>query len=201
MDTDYGDESQTREHRAGAWILLIIGVSAIGLGLFQFRQSVFKPFAVTSNFRTEAQLEQERLDELKTKDTDGDGITDFDELHVFNTSPYLTDSDSDGFTDKEELESGNDPNCPEDKECGPLNNDFFAVEQPFSVEPIVEADEANQELIDTLLNPSPAQIRQLLIESGIAQDEVDALDDETLIELYRESLEEVQAQNEETPDL
>lgn len=199
MDSEHHDESQPREHRAGAWILLIVGVAAFGLGIFQFRESVVAPFAVKSQFKTQEQKEQERLDELKMKDTDQDGITDFDESYVFNTSPYLEDSDSDGMSDKEELESGRDPNCPEGKECGPLGDSFATTEDAFGTEPSVDSEEAQTELIDAMLNPSPEQIRKLLIDSGVSKEEVDALDDDTLTALYQESLKEVQAESPSLP--
>jgi hypothetical protein len=36
-------------------------------------------------------------------DTDGDGISDGDEVHVYGTNPLLTDSDGDGASDSQEL--------------------------------------------------------------------------------------------------
>lgn len=54
---------------------------------------------------------------LRTKDTDQDELSDYDEMYIWNTSPYLSDTDSDGYTDKEEVESGNNPNCPKGKNC------------------------------------------------------------------------------------
>jgi len=199
MDSDYGDELQPREHRAGAWILLVVGLAAIGLGIFQFGDTIASPFRVESNYKTADQLEQERLDAMKTKDTDLDGITDFDETYVFNTSPYLDDSDSDGFTDKEELESGNDPNCPEGKVCGPLEDRFASPEGVVEAAPATDTSQTELEMIDAMLNPTPDQIRQLLIDSGVEKSEVDSLDDETLIRLYQESLTEVQSNSALTP--
>src|SRR3989339_586292 len=55
--------------------------------------------------------------DLYAKDTDGDGLSDGDELDLYKTSPYLEDSDSDGFSDKNEIDSEHDPNCPEGREC------------------------------------------------------------------------------------
>jgi hypothetical protein len=37
------------------------------------------------------------------KDSDGDGITDFDEIERFGTNPYNIDSDGDGISDKDEI--------------------------------------------------------------------------------------------------
>ncbi|MDO8261162.1 MAG: hypothetical protein Q7T50_06775, partial [Candidatus Magasanikbacteria bacterium] len=54
---------------------------------------------------------------LRLKDTDNDGLNDWDELNVYLTSPYLEDSDSDGFKDGEEITNGNNPNCAAGAEC------------------------------------------------------------------------------------
>jgi len=51
------------------------------------------------------------ISDLSGKDTDADGLSDYDELEVFFTSPYLGDSDSDGFSDKDEIKAGTHPNC------------------------------------------------------------------------------------------
>jgi outer membrane protein OmpA-like peptidoglycan-associated protein len=49
-------------------------------------------------------------DPLK-KDTDGDGLSDYDEIFVYHTDPLKADSDSDGFKDGEEvLTYKTDPN-------------------------------------------------------------------------------------------
>jgi pimeloyl-ACP methyl ester carboxylesterase len=47
-------------------------------------------------------------DPLKT-DTDGDGLTDGDELHIYHTDPLLADSDHDGANDVSELWAGTNP--------------------------------------------------------------------------------------------
>lgn len=44
------------------------------------------------------------------KDTDGDGIDDGVEVHVYQTSPTQVDSDGDGVNDALEVEAGSDPN-------------------------------------------------------------------------------------------
>ena len=45
----------------------------------------------------------------KDYDTDGDGISDNDEIFVLGTGVLATDSDNDGLTDSEELDLGSDP--------------------------------------------------------------------------------------------
>ncbi len=43
-------------------------------------------------------------------DTDGDGLTDGDEINVYHTNPLLADSDNDGVSDGMEIAAGTDPN-------------------------------------------------------------------------------------------
>jgi len=42
-------------------------------------------------------------------DTDNDGITDDDEINIYNTNPNSSDSDGDGYKDGEEIVFGHDP--------------------------------------------------------------------------------------------
>lgn len=45
-------------------------------------------------------------------DTDGDGLTDGDEVNVWHTNPLVADTDGDGFLDGQEVQNGFDPNGP-----------------------------------------------------------------------------------------
>jgi uncharacterized repeat protein (TIGR01451 family) len=42
-------------------------------------------------------------------DTDGDGLSDGDEVHVYHTNPLLWDTDGDGISDGVEVKTGSDP--------------------------------------------------------------------------------------------
>lgn len=48
-----------------------------------------------------------------TIDSDNDGLTDSDELDIYNTNPYKRDTDGDGITDGDEIKRGTDPNDPD----------------------------------------------------------------------------------------
>ena len=45
----------------------------------------------------------------ETADSDGDGISDFDEIFTYDTDPWLADSDGDGVHDGDEVDDGTDP--------------------------------------------------------------------------------------------
>jgi len=44
-----------------------------------------------------------------TKDSDNDGLTDYEEIKKYKTDPEKSDTDEDGYTDKEEIDGGYDP--------------------------------------------------------------------------------------------
>lgn len=52
---------------------------------------------------------QKRTGKDASQDSDGDGITDFDEVTIYRTDPRVADSDSDGFVDGVEVLNGYDP--------------------------------------------------------------------------------------------
>jgi len=42
-------------------------------------------------------------------DTDGDGLSDFEEIYIYNTNPHLMDTDGDGYADKTEIQNNYNP--------------------------------------------------------------------------------------------
>ena len=94
----------------------------------------------------------ERVSESVFRDSDGDGITDYDEISIFNTDPYSADSDGDGFIDGVEVENGFDPTDPKrevaivhesPKEKGVVRADILKVERIEAVQedgPIPDTD-------------------------------------------------------------
>ena len=113
---------------------------------------------------------------MQQKDTDLDGLSDYDELYVYQTSPYLPDTDSDGFLDFEEIQNNQDPNCPAGQDCG---TGF-------------ETKGVTPELPGLSADLPVEQIRLLLIQGGMTEEQVNAIDDETLRQLYLETLEETE---------
>ena len=53
--------------------------------------------------------EEEHGTSIYQTDSDGDGFSDFEEVIWYGSNPLLTDSDGDGFGDFEEVECGSDP--------------------------------------------------------------------------------------------
>lgn len=171
------DSGRSRKYLFGV-VVGLLGVTLV-LGVLQISQTLSSPFVFDGNQATGIDARKtaavQTLDELRQQDTDEDTLDDYAELYVFGTSPYTPDSDSDGYSDAEEIESGNDPNCPATQDCD-------IVSGSKSAELSEQADVATE-----LLNVD--QIRALLVSSGAAQADVDALTDDEVVDLYQALLE------------
>jgi len=172
------DTRSTKEKVTVAFVL-ITAFFAIILGVTQFSTSAKKPLndlmALTANGDSISN-EVSTVLAQQQKDTDGDGLSDYDELNVYSTSPYLADSDSDGISDKEEIDGGHDPNCPGSDTC-------FRVETGLSQD-LSQADQT------TLLNAQsdPTVLRELLLKNGFPKTQLDSITDEQLLSTYQQAI-------------
>lgn len=186
---------------------------------WQFKRSLSEPFEYKGNkdssFYAEtigaqdlASQEGDSEEALRNKDTDNDGISDWDELYFYKTSPYLEDSDSDGFTDKEEIDNEKDPNCPAGRDCyssGIIDGDKTAASEQTSSEDsalstLLEQlgyDENSTAPGETMPDPvsigallggelDAATLRQLLLQNGMQKEILDQISDEQLLASLRE---------------
>lgn len=199
----FGNANLTATQKTGFVFLLIFGVLALGLAGVQMRNSIFGPFLAPVAEDTSRVAAQASLDEtirLQRIDTDHDGITDYQETHFYNTSPYLPDTDSDGKKDKEEIDAGTDPLCAQGKTCGALTDTFTATEKTVIGSPIQATvgltdviagsdglSEAGSDIISLL--DDPKALREAILKSGkISKEELEKIDDVTLLNLSKNIL-------------
>lgn len=101
-----------------------------------------------------------RVGEAILKDSDNDGITDFDEISLYNTNPFSADSDNDGFTDEAEILGGYNPNdaaqeasikfeSPKDTEV--IREDVFVVDS-IVADQAVEANEREAKVAPAIIS-------------------------------------------------
>lgn len=112
--------SLTAHQKFGLGIFVVIAGATFVFGYFRINKNIILPLYRSESYftiKTTEELEDARQKRLKEQDTDSDGISDFDELYVFRTSPFLEDSDSDGINDGDEIADQTDPNCPRGKTC------------------------------------------------------------------------------------
>ena len=104
-----------RQQKIAVVFLAIFGILIIVFWGLQFSTKLNKPFSIGKNLKPSTNA---TTTDPSLKDSDGDGLSDYDEVNIYHTSPYLEDSDSDGITDNQEVTQGSDPNCPSGKVCG-----------------------------------------------------------------------------------
>ena len=180
-------------------------VLTLVLAVVSLRTSIHMPFRAPKQLlqnsqdllaRQRADAEALRLTET-AKDTDGDGILDQDEVNVFRTSAYLTDTDSDGVTDGEEVRLGTDPNCPPDRDCyGFVTTNADAMPVAGGDEPSTTGTAPTLEQARPPETLSPQEIRAYFARTGLAPaEQVAALPDEGVVELYRRVYEQLRSVN------
>jgi Bacterial TSP3 repeat len=181
----------------GILLFTLIGASALVLGIMSTNKNISAPFSIDPNAtaRVSAALSGDMtaaaLEALKKQDTDGDSLSDYDELNAYHTSPYIKDSDSDAIPDGVEIKNGTNPNCPEGKDCGvpaPLTN-VPAANSNNGIDlllPNSSADDASSGNVSA--KPSASEIRSLLKEQGLGDNILSTVDDKTLLDLYEQSV-------------
>lgn len=168
------------------WFILGVGIAALALGAVQFRQNLKSPFNLVArqqNANVNSAPQDQTLLALQAKDTDKDGISDYDELYKYNTSPYIADSDSDGIPDGTEIKNGTDPNCPQGKTCGVIQDNENGNANG-NTNAVVGNENTNETAV--LGQVTASQIREALISAGASKTEIDAIDDATLLKSYQD---------------
>ncbi|MCH7492432.1 hypothetical protein IID19_02450 [Patescibacteria group bacterium] len=193
-----GNEKHEQDVRKKVFVsLVVLSFLALGFGGWHIGRQLQSPFeskpdtnsssiADSTGSRQGATTPVVRIESLRDKDTDGDGLSDYDELYVFKTSPYIADSDSDQINDKAEVDQGTDPNCPEGTECGRsiTNNstdELFTDLLPEQALPDTENE------ID-LSNLSVDELRVILRDSGASEELLSQISDDELLDTYQELL-------------
>lgn len=211
----------TKEQQISVGILSVCGIIALVLSVQRIRAGIINPFTVaTSKFisakQTVNNLDAARLEEdaSKRRDTDGDGLSDYDEVHSYGSSPFLSDTDGDGIPDNVELAHGTNPACPEGQRCATSVIDVSALASTNTLDVPVDIAKLSTGVGDqfyasfqqginekkaqiasdtgstsTLLRQDlvrdPAEIRRVILESGkIDKATLDLITDAQLLQLY-----------------
>lgn len=183
-------------------VLIVFATLMIVVWAVEFKRGLTEPFAYKEENQpavgTSAGGQDASTEALKTKDTDGDSLSDWDELNIYKTSPYLEDSDSDGLKDGAETKSGTDPNCPEGRVCygagGNIENPSGSASSSSSVnqlattsQPALNSVNLSEAELKKLLDGSldAAGLRKILLDSGMDKKILDQFSDEELIKNYK----------------
>jgi len=178
--------SKTNGTKALTGAVLIIGVSALFYGGYSIAQQVITPF--TAPVPTGIDLselapktEEEELEALKLADSDQDTLSDYDEIHIYNTSPYIRDTDSDGFSDAQEIAEGSDPTCPPGGDC-------FGIRL---VTPETKISDLFPQFSDSTISlkeKTLTEFRQIILDQGFDEEKLKEVSDEELLVILEETL-------------
>jgi hypothetical protein len=189
---------ETRNNLTGKQKLALAGLAVFGffvvvLWAADLRDQIRKPLSFESSKNSGGAVVQSEEEKLKSKDTDGDGLSDWDELNVYLTSPYLEDSDSDGAPDGTEIKNGTDPNCPQGKICAsPVQSSGQTASTSeaggASIPNLsVSSSTSKTDLSNMLSGQSDvSSLRKLLLDAGMDKATLDKISDEDLLKSYQD---------------
>lgn len=170
-------------NKGPVFLFTIISLAIILFSGWYFYNGLNEPFELETpewlrDFQNTDEQQAVDIVELRNKDTDHDGLNDFEEIYQYSTSVFLEDTDSDTYSDYEEVTTGNDPLCPAGEDCGLLRL-------------ITPKTKISEVISDTTIDPDVdlqtavlADFRKALVEGGIPQEEVDKWTDEDLVSIY-----------------
>lgn len=191
--------------KTGFVLLLVFALLTVGLTFLQVRNTIYGPFVIRISQEELQVRESMQFDEtvrLQQIDTDRDGLTDYEELNFYETSPYLPDTDSDGLGDKEELDLGKNPLCPEGTLCDTseflVSNsstlDFTFGSQTLTPSQIlVQSQFNNEKTASSTIDlrefvTDPLMLRQLLLATGkITEQDLKQISDAQLLQFAEQT--------------
>ena len=214
MPENLSNSEKTWPAKAMFGVLVFLAMATLVLGTLQLGRSINgigNEEAANNNVTTGAEETEKTIEQLQALDTDGDGLSDFNELYVHSTSPYLKDSDSDSYPDKEEIDGGFDPNCPKGQDCRGAadktqSTDNLPTGEAGKTQEEVESGLNGMQTLDgaqadgetRVLTPAekeqlkqltPAQLRELLLSAGgITEEQLNQISDDDLLKVVEEAL-------------
>ncbi len=201
----------TKEQKFSVCILAVCGLLALGFSAWKVTARITDPFLVPKSELTRIKeiigsTPQEDEARLKRIDTDGDSLSDWDEINLFKTNPNLKDSCGDGITDNIRVATGKNMQCAlttvgiEQTTDSMTSNPIQSLDSQIlgdspgnvasgtadmaSVQPQAPTVSAS---LEQVLPRDPKAIREVL-KGKVDQTKLDALSDEQLLQLFDEAM-------------
>ena len=183
-----------KKQKMAAAFLVVFALVFVGLWIVQFKKNLKEPFAPKSSQNTtDNNLKEDNQADLRLIDTDKDSLSDWDELNIYKTSPYLEDTDSDGILDRDEIKNGENPNCPKGQICEDSLMEDDASDDGGDV-PVFNLNIGTSSQGQTDLQgvlegqADAAALRKSLLEAGMDPNMLNQISDEVLLSSYQEIL-------------
>ena len=195
----------TSEQRAGFVLVFFTSLCALVLGTVYTIHLLRKPFNVSYEGPLLLSPSEQRaleVEKQKTLDTDGDTLSDYDELYVYRLSPYLRDTDGDGIDDASEVEANTIGGVSVSQGSVATGDEFLnTFGDIFGSGFYVEGqgvDSINQAVSGgtaaDLSQVTPEFLREALKAQGATDEQLRYVTDQQLIQRYLELLQQYQNQ-------
>lgn len=178
-----------RSKKTAVILLSAVAASILVIWFWQFNTRINKPFNPDPDQKAlaDAKKEQAAASE-KVRDTDLDGLSDYDETNIWQTSPFIEDTDGDGISDGQEVANNTDPLCPQGQDCSASQTPtVIATSTTSTPQDIANTDQA---LLIKAVNGTAdaASLRSLLLQNGANQTDLDSISDADLMASYADML-------------
>lgn len=189
-------KSLPKTQRNSFIFLVILSVGILTLWFWQINYRLTSTFGTPVEAPKSLEQETQEFKQLAIVDTDGDGLTDVEEMTIHNTSPYLVDTDGDGISDYDEVMAGTNPVCAEGEAC---NNEITIPKTPqdsIVISPDLNINQTDtgsddlEALMEVMMSgkASAQDIRTIMLATGADAELINSLSDEEILASYKESL-------------
>lgn len=195
-------EKLSKQQKVSVCILGVCGIFVFGFSFYRLRSSVYAPFLTNKSELAVVKsligpTPEEEVAKQKRTDTDGDSLSDWDELNIYKTNPYLKDTCGDGLADNVRLATGKNLVCSSGATGAEesAQTSFNLLPTGMNIDQGIFGSavssslgtQGQQQVSGQMLPRDAATIRQVL-KGKVDQSKLDAITDQQLLELYDQAM-------------
>jgi|GEM_PF-2806205 len=133
------------------YIIIILAIIMVVFFVLKYIPNIQKTTIFSKNTTTENQEASSKIGDIVNKDTDGDGIADWEES-IRGTDPSKTDTDGDGVSDFTEIEQLRTQESTSDQNTPETETSIFAKQLFTTVASLQESGNLNEESASKIIN-------------------------------------------------
>ncbi|MHB8830574.1 MAG: hypothetical protein ACYC44_00405 [Patescibacteria group bacterium] len=199
-------------------VFVLCAVVALVFTYSSVREGIYAPFRISikeleNNKSMLKDSDKDKENYQKRTDTDGDGLSDWDEEHLYHSSPYLWSTAGDGMPDNVKIAMGENPLCKHGEPCTVETMSFNLPTTTYPGSNMLDsnvkddlgnimmgdsqagqnfrqtASEAGVDMsLDSAIPRDPALLRQALLQTGqVTQADLDKVSDQQLLQYFDEA--------------
>lgn len=172
---NYSAPSITTRQKIAVAFLLVFFLAIVGLSAKNYRNVIADAGDFGKGPQKNLDLidDQEKLSEigsevLKKVDTDQDGLMDWDEVNIYQTSAYLQDTNGDGVNDGDSVKKGINPYCLPGQKCDAPANSQSAIVDVQNSSTTLDANFSQEQLAQMSQVTQLLELRKAAEDTGLA---------------------------------